>query len=484
MRILRGLEPAEVFGHFEAICAIPHGSGNTKAISDFVASFGKNVGLKTHQDALGNVIILKPATWGYEKQPPVILQGHLDMVAVKEENCDLDLKRQGLALCVQGERIFAKGTSLGADDGIAVAMLLALLEKKDLPHPPLECVFTVEEETGMDGAKALDVSLLKGKRLINIDSEEEGIFTVGCAGGVRLLLTLEEEKEQLFGDMYRLEIGGLKGGHSGVEIHKNRANAIALAGQLLATLSKEMPLGLCAINGGEADNAIARSLQLTLCLPQKEDKESLLTHCKALEKVWQAAFAEAEDGIWIKVKKIEVTAAPGFSAAFTKGLAAFLEALPQGVVAMSRDMPGLVETSCNLGLINDDDTGLCLQMSLRSSIAAEKEALKQRILKIAEHHQVKVEAHGDYPGWAFDKDSDLLKDMCAVYVDMYGEKPLVSAVHAGLECGFFCEKIPGLKAVSIGPDMENIHTVRESLSIASTARVWQFLCRLLALQTI
>ena len=464
MSKLQHLSPTRVFHFFEELCGIPHGSGNTAAASAWCENFAKERGLWCHRDALGSIIIKKPASAGYESHPPVILQAHLDMVCEKVEGCPIDFAKDGLDLAIDGEWLFARGTTLGADDGIGVAMALAVLEDTTLCHPPLEVLLTVDEETGMYGAEGLDGSLLDGRRLINLDTGEEGVFTAGCAGGARVDVTLTVEYEHNALPCYAVAVDGLQGGHSGVEIHQGRTNASIVLGQFLATLPQAH---IVRIDGGCKGNVIP-------------SEASCIVACDTDITAAATAFAAAHrtDGdpnLRFTVTPADV-AAQRMTAAATNRVTAFLSTVPNGVVAMSRDMEGLVETSLNLGVLSTTEAGVYAHISVRSSVESEKMALLARLEAFAALFDAVYAAGAHYPGWAFDPNSALRQVLCDTWTQ-HSDKPVqVVAVHAGLECGLFCEKLPGLDAVSMGPDMQEIHTHRERLRIPSVGRVYDFLC--------
>lgn len=478
MGVLSNLEPKSVFYFFEEITKIPHGSGNVERISNYLVNFAKERKLFYIQDEMKNVIIVKEATPGYEQEPVVILQGHMDMVAVKKPDCDIDMKEEGLRVAIKDDLIYAEGTSLGGDDGIAVAYALALLDSDSIRHPRLEVIITVDEEVGMDGARAIDLSMLQGHRMLNLDSEDEGIFLTSCAGGARVDCHLPLETGAMEGIAYEVKIEGLRGGHSGGEIHKERGNSNCLMGRLLWNLSDKLGVCLYELEGGLADNAIPRETRAVFVVEEKDS----------------AAFAEIADVTTSNIAEELVTRDPDFhmevkeagkgcyacvSKADTERAAAFLMALPNGVQAMSVDMPGLVETSLNLGIARLKADGLHAQFSVRSSVESEKYAL---IAKLAAVTTLAGGSHvvtGDYPGWKYRVDSPLREKMVALYEKMYGEKPRVEAIHAGLECGILGNKIDDLDCISFGPQMSDIHTTEETLSISSTARTWEYLVKLL-----
>lgn len=478
MGVLSNLEPQSVFHYFEEITKIPHGSGNVEQISDFLAAFAEERGLFHIQDAWKNVIIVKEATPGYEKEPAVILQGHMDMVAVKKPDCDIDMKKDGLRVAVDGDKIYAEGTSLGGDDGIAVAYALALLDSDSISHPKLEVIITVDEEVGMDGAREIDLSMLTGNRMVNLDSEEEGIFLTSCAGGARVKCDLKLETQKLDGLTYEVAVGGLLGGHSGGEIDKERGNSNCLFGRLLRRLCEKMPVGLAELKGGLADNAIPRET-VGLLVIDKADSEKFASVLDTVEKKIQSELSSKDPDVFIKATEKESVAVECTTAESTRKAADFLSAVPNGVQAMSADMPGLVETSLNLGILEYAGGELRAEFSVRSSVESAKNALIGKLFALTELAGGSNTVTGDYPGWKFRKDSPLREKMVRLYEEMYGKAPKVEAIHAGLECGILGSKISDLDCVSMGPDMRDIHTTEETLSISSTRRVWEYLVRLL-----
>ena len=473
---LAGLEPAAVFHYFEELCAIPHGSGNTKAISDYLVGFAKEQGLRYVQDELNNVILWQEGTCGYEDHASVILQGHMDMVCEKDADCPIDMDAQGLDVTHDGAFVFAKGTTLGGDDGIALAYALAILADRSIPHPPLEVVFTVDEETGMEGATGIDLSALKGRTLINIDSEEEGIFTVSCAGGARGTITLPVSRRAVYGPCVRLTVDGLQGGHSGVEIHKNRANATKVMGEFLSRIQKLMPLCLTKLSGGSKDNAIPRSCSVTL-VAMGSHIERINQVAEALQKEVREQYDEPEAVIF--GDDVDAFGGNALSTEDSAKVIALLCSAPNGVQAWSRDIEGLVQTSLNLGVASLEKEELRLTFAVRSSVNQEKRALLTKLEELAKFYEGSYSEMGDYPAWEYVKESRLRDTMVRVYGEMFGKAPQVVAIHAGLECGILSDKLPGLECVSIGPDMKDIHTSRERLDIASTKRTWEFLLEVL-----
>ena len=472
---LAGLEPASVLSYFEEICAIPHGSRNTKAISDYLVSFAKAHGLKYIQDEVNNVILFGPGTQGLEDHAPVILQGHMDMVCEKEADCPLDMTVDGLDLTHDGEFIFAKGTTLGGDDGIALAFALALLADTTIPHPPLEVIITVDEEIGMLGADAIDLTGLRGRTLINLDSEEEGVFTVSCAGGARATIALSVERKAVYGPCVRLTVEGLQGGHSGAEIHKNRANANKVMGEYLSRVQKLMPLCLTSLSGGSKDNAIPRSCQATV-VAMGIGIERINGIAAALQQEIREKYDEPD--ALVQAFDVDALGGNSLTTAATADVISLLCAAPNGVQSYSADIPGLVQTSLNLGVCHLGDQ-FTATFSVRSSVNREKEELLQQLRDLTAFYKGTYSQAGAYPAWEYRKDSPLRDTMVRVYQQMFGKDPQVLAIHAGLECGLLGDKLPGLDCVSIGPQMHDIHTSRERLDIASTERTWKFLLEVL-----
>ena len=472
---LAGLEPQAVFACFEKLCAIPHGSRNTKAISDYLVAFAREQGIRCIQDNLNNVILFGEGTCGMESHAPVILQGHMDMVCEKDPGCPLDMTSQGLDVTHDDTCVYAKGTTLGGDDGIAVAYAMALLMDKTIPHPPLEVIITVDEEIGMLGAAEIDLSMLKGRRMINLDSEEEGIFTVSCAGGATAVIALPNARHAVYGPCIRLAVDGLQGGHSGAEIHKNRANANKVMGEFLGRIQKLMPLCLTSFSGGSKDNAIPRSCQATAV--------AMGIHLERINEVAAALQAEIrekydEPEATVQAFDVDALGGNGLSTEDTAKVIALLCAAPNGVQAYSADIPGLVQTSLNMGIAKLGER-FTATFSVRSSVNQEKQALLDKLRELAAFYGGSYSQMGEYPAWEYRKDSALRDTMVRIYRQMFGKEPEVLAIHAGLECGLLGQKIPGLDCVSIGPQMHDIHTSREKLEIASTERTWRFLLEVL-----
>lgn len=479
MSVLGHLEPRSVFGYFEDICNIPHGSGNMDKISQFCVDFAKEHGLEYIVDDMKNVIIIKEATPGYEEAAPLIIQGHLDMVCEKRPDKEKDFLTEGLDLCTDGELIWADGTTLGGDDGIAVAYGLALLAATDLQHPRLEVVFTVDEETGLYGAEAIDMSMLKGKKLINLDSEEEGIFTVGCAGGLTLGCNIPMFTEEVDGVVYELKVTGLLGGHSGAEVDKGRANANVVLGRVLQALDREVGLDIIKMEGGSKDNAIPRHATAEILI-LAENKEKLAKTVKEQEAVLKNELHASDAGVILELTYKGAAAVQVLDATSKITALHALNNIPNGIQAYSMDIKGLVETSLNMGIMSMDGEALSMSFAVRSSVESAKYYLTDRTVLFVEMLGGTTEVKGDYPGWAYRPESDLRETFVRVYERMYGKKPVVEAIHAGLECGLFTKKIEGLDSISVGPNMHNVHTSEETLEVASVQRTWDFLCQVIA----
>ena len=456
----------KVVRFFEEFSKIPHGSGNTAKIADYLCDFAKKRGLEYTRDGADNVVIRKAATPGYENRPAIVFQGHLDMVAEKKPGAPIDMEKDGLTLWRDGDFLKAKDTTLGGDDGVALAYALAVLDSDGIPHPDFEAVFTSDEEIGLLGAVALSADAVKGRFLINIDSDAEGIFTVGCAGGMRSDVSLPVVRENSSYGTYMLKVSGFKGGHSGVEIDKGRVNAIKA---LLEILKEIGDVCVVDIRGGNADNAIPRECEC-IFTSIADPTEQVYTLGEAVK----AKYANIEPDISVSVEKSD-TSLSAISPADSQKLISLLDKLPSGIIAMSSDIEGLVETSLNMGILKSFEDKVDISFSVRSAKGAEKRALGDKLKEIANAHGARYSERGEYPAWEYRKDSHLRDVMKSVYEDMYGKSPEIVIIHAGLECGIFAEKFDGIDCVSIGPDNFDIHTTEERLSLSSLARVWEFL---------
>ena len=469
MGVLSGLEPKAVFRFFEELCAIPHGSHNTKAISDHVVAFAKARGLKYRQDQLNNVIVWKGPTPGYEKAPAVMIQGHMDMVAEKDADCPKDMEREGLDLFVDGDLVGARGTTLGGDDGIAVAMAMAILDAEDIPHGPLECLFTVDEEVGMLGARGLDASDLTAKYLLNLDSEEEKVLTVSCAGSTRAVCTLPVARVAYAGTVCRLAVDGLMGGHSGEEIHKCRANSNILMGRALTELMNATDLRLITVSGGAKDNAIPRD---AVALVAVKDVEAAQRAAAALGEALKNEYRTADPDMVVKLAPANSDLVP-MDEDSTRRVAAFLFCAPNGVQMMSAEVPGLVQTSLNLGQVYTEGDAVTARFMIRSSVNSQAAETTEKVIALTRALGGAVDIPASYSAWQYRPDSHLRDVMVEAFRAVYNEEPKIAALHAGLECGILSGKMPDLDCISFGPDLTNIHTPRERLHIASTERTWR-----------
>ncbi len=472
--ILENLYPARVFYYFEQIAGIPHGSGNTGAISSYLANFAKQHGLKYRRDDKNNILIFKEATPGYEAASPVILQGHMDMVCEKEPDAAIDFEKDGLALFVRDGYVCAKGTTLGGDDGIAIAYALALLESKEIGHPRLEVVFTVDEEIGMLGAMDMDLSMLKGRRMLNIDSEEEGHFLTSCAGGISVHASIPVRRVTKSGALVRLTVTGLAGGHSGGEIHRERGNANILMGRLLRAISRQTSVGIGALAGGRKDNAIPAECRAELITEQGELARVRQT-AEQMQEIFRRELAVSDREVKVLCEDAGSGSAEVLDADSADRAITYLRTVPNGVQSRCQAMPQMVETSLNLGILELLPDRLSMVTSIRSSVSTRKEELLERLIMLTGLFGGNVETCGDYPAWEYRQDSQLREHISRVYEDLYGNPPVFESIHAGLECGIFSSKLRGLDCVSFGPNIEDIHTPRERLDIASVGRVWDFL---------
>ena len=471
MGVLDGLEPRSVFRYFEALCAIPHGSGDCKAISDYCMEFARRRGLFCRQDGAYNVVIKKPGSPGYENALPVIVQGHLDMVVKKSGESGRDLQKDGIQLQVDGDWVCAKDSTLGGDNGIAVAMGLAILDDESICHPPLEILFTTDEEIGMVGAAQLDASDLQGRMLLNLDSEDEGIFTVSCSGGATATCRLPVEVSPCAGTSLKITVSGLTGGHSGMEIIKGRANACVLLGRILGAVWDRVPFRLVCADGGGKDNAIANSAWAQIVVPEGIDEVRRVV--SSTEQNLRGSFVRTDPGLSVCVSEDGGSTA-AMTPEDTQRCIRFLTECPDGVREMSRDFPGLVQTSLNLGILSTEDNCLCTVHCLRSSVDTEVKMLIEQLQQLVKGLKGSCEISGRYAPWEYRSDSQLRERMVQVYRRLYGKEPVLEAIHAGLECGVLAEKLPGLDAVSYGPDLRDVHTTRERMSISSVRRVWEF----------
>ncbi|MCX7694376.1 MAG: aminoacyl-histidine dipeptidase [Caloramator sp.] len=479
--VLRGLEPQLVFEYFEEISKIPRGSGNEKAISDYLVDFAKKHNLEVIQDKALNVIIKKPGTEGYENAPTVIIQGHMDMVCEKNKDTRHDFEKDAIQLRLDGDYIYANGTTLGADNGIAMAYALAILASKDIPHPPIEVLLTVEEETGMGGAMALDGSNLKGKMLINIDSEEEGKLLVSCAGGVRTTHKVkanfvDADKNKV---AYTISIRGLKGGHSGMEIDKGRGNANKIMGRILDDLLNTISFDLVEINGGSKMNAIPRECDATILLNETE-LPKLQEKINEWDKTLKNELRSSDANINVFTLKADKEINKCFDEDTKKKVIASLVLIPNGIQTMSMAIEGLVESSTNLGVVETKEDEVLFQSAVRSSVRSLKYNILNQAKKVAEVIGAELVADSDYPEWQYDPDSKLRQLFMDVYKKMFGKDAEIVAIHAGVECGLFKEKLgEDVDMISFGPNLYDVHTPDEHISISSVKRMWDYLLAVL-----
>ncbi len=469
--VMENREPAAVLRYFEQISAIPRGSYNEAGIADFLVAFAQARGLEWHRDQTNNVLIKAPASAGMETHVPLLLQGHTDMVCEKNRDVEHDFLRDPLSLYVEGSFLRARGTTLGADDGIAVAMMLALLDGEIPRHPAYECLFTTAEEVGLDGAHAFDYSRIAARRLINMDSEELGVVTAGCAGGLRSDLTLEYRPEPFAGECLHVQIKGLMGGHSGENINSGRANANKLMGRLLAALERDMELHLARMEGGSKDNAIPRECEAWLAVPDAGAAAELLTG----EAARIAQELGADDRRFELICEDCEPQACMMSAGDTRRAVALLVCAANGVLEMSRDVAGLVEYSRSLGVVRSEEGKLTLVFSSRSSIEARLDASVRELDLLAGLCGCVTRHHSRYPGWSYAACSELREAYLAAYRRVTGDDARVNVIHAGLECGVIGSHLPGLDMISVGPTMHNIHSPDEALDLDSVAVFWRVL---------
>ncbi len=478
MSVLTGLKPEKVFNFFEEISAIPRGSKHEEKISEYLANFGKERGLETIQDEALNVIIKKDATPGYEDVPAIIIQGHMDMVWEKNLDTEFDFETEGLKLFIDGDFIKAKGTTLGADNGIAVAFALAVLDSNDIPHPKLEVLLTSDEETGMSGAIALDGDLLDGKYLFNIDTEEEGEIYVSCAGGNRTALTIPVNYvDSKLDKFFNISVRGLFGGHSGMEIHLQRGNSNKIIGRILKAITDELTINLVEVNGGSKTNAIPREADAKISVAS--------TDVDTLNKVLADVTKDIKDELRVSDPSVEITMTEVektekvMDNETTNKVVNTLFLYPNGVQRMSLDIEGLVETSLNLGVLTTEEAGVVLQSAIRSSENASKALLTKEVETLATVVGAKFETGATYPAWKFNPNSKLQEMALEVHEKSTGKKAGIKAIHAGLECGLLGEKLPDCDMISFGPNMFDVHTPEEKVSISSVENVWNYFLELL-----
>ena len=478
--VLQDLKPYEVFKYFEEISRIPRGSANEKEISDYLVSFAKARNLQVIQDSSLNVIIKKTATVGHEKSPIVILQGHMDMVCEKNSDTVHDFAKDPIKLQIKDDMVYATGTTLGADNGIAIAMSLALLASKDISHPALEVLMTTEEETGMGGAMGLDAKNIEGRLLINIDSEEEGKLLVSCAGGLRsttvLPITWEMSVEDTIACL--LKVRGLKGGHSGMDIHKGKANSNKIMGRLLKSLASTFEFNLIALNGGSKSNAIPREMD-AIIMVAKDQLDLIKEGLKKWNIIFKNEFKISDSDIRLELDVLDKKFERVFSKNSTRKAIDLLVLLPNGVQTMSMEIDGLVQSSTNLGVVITTNKEVLYHSAVRSSVKSLKEDILVTSKVVSKALGATLKTESDYPDWQYNANSKLRKVFEDVYTKVYGVPAEIVAIHAGVECGLFKEKFGEIDMISFGPNLYDVHTPDEHMSISSVKNTWDYLLEVL-----
>ena len=469
--LIKGRKPESFFNYFEEISAIPRGSGNEKGIADYIVDFANKRGLYCYRDEVNNVFVRMPASAGRENEGAVMLQGHTDMVCEKNADVVHDFEKDGIKLVLNGDLLTADGTTLGADNGVAVAMMLAILDGELESHPAIECLFTVSEEVGLDGAKAFDYSIAKAEKMLNLDSEGEGMATVSCAGGVRSDIVLKADKCDCSGKKaIEISISGLSGGHSGADIHTGKANANKLMGRVLCAILEKIEIAIAEINGGSKDNAIPRECSAVIVLDEAD-----VDVAKAIvsEQLCQIKNEVNEDDAEVDIEaKLLGNADKCFSAELSRKVIAFVNSIANGVLAMSNDIKDLVEFSRNLGVIRTNNEGIELILSTRSSTESLLDSSERELALLADMMGGEIRHHGRYPGWKYEKDSELRVKYIDAARKILGLEPQILAIHAGLECGIIKSHINNMDIISIGPEMRGIHSPDEVLDLASCERFW------------
>ncbi len=474
MRKLENLKPQDVFKYFEDISSIPHGSGNTAPIRDYCVNFAKEHGLRYHTDELNNVVIYKEASAGYENSPAVILQAHTDMVCQKTEDCNIDFEKDGLDLFVDGDLIGAKGTTLGADDGIGVAIILAVLADNELMNPPLECVFTSDEEIGMYGAHALDTSKLTAKKMINIDGGGQNSALISCAGGANFEAVFDYERAEGIGTVLKINLSGLPGGHSGGQINKGFANANALMIKILNAVYSKCNFEIISIYGGNKTNVITTSCEAYVVT---ENPDCLILALETIVNDAKKDIAQNNPDMEFSVTKEDKLSCK--SIVNTRDFLSMASNLPSGVIDMSAEIENLVQTSANLGIIATEDTKITFVVSVRSCVKGELARVLQELEGFCTRYCGKCSVSGAYPPWQLKKDTELQKAFALACVSKTGTDAIFTATHAGLECGIFDSAIDGLDCISVGPKKFDIHSASERLSISSTQVFYEIITEVL-----
>lgn len=472
---ITGYKPEKLFHFFEEISAIPRGSGNEKEISDYLVKFAKERGLWVHQDEAYNVIIKKEGSEGAKDKPAVMLQGHIDMVCEKLASVEHDFEKDGIDLVVKDGVLTANGTTLGADNGVAVALMLMVLDDEDIKHPPVECVFTTEEEVGLNGANALDKSLISARTMINMDSEDEGIATVSCAGGLRVECVRPIKREKAEGTLIQIEISGLLGGHSGIDINKERQNANILMGRMLHILMKETDAKLAGVSGGSKDNAIPRECTASLLCADEAQAKKAEELSLSLAETFADELSSDEPDFSCETSVEEGASAEVLSDADAQAVVSALYLAPNGVQKRNLKMDGFVVTSMNMGVVRTEENEARLVFAPRSSVASLQKEMKERLRLFAEVFGFEASFSGEYPGWSYKEESPIREVMQESYRELFGTELQIEAIHAGLECGLFSDAIPGLDAIAVGPTLKDVHTPDESMPLDSFERFYQFL---------
>jgi dipeptidase D len=477
---LQNLKPALLWKHFSAICSIPHPSKHEQKLSQYISDFARQHQLDLKKDSVGNLLVRKKATGGKEHSPTLILQSHLDMVPQKHDSVAHDFLTDPIRPYSDGEWVRAQGTTLGADNGIGVAISLAVLEDTTLQHGPLEILFTIDEETGMTGVKNLDPILLEGKMLINLDTEDDRELCIGCAGGIDAVAIAKPVFEPVPDNMvsFKIAVEGLRGGHSGIDIHTGRGNAIKLLNRALYMASEQFNIGISSFNGGNVRNAIPRLATAEISVPSNNEKQ-FVTWLNDLEKKIRQEYTPIEPDLKISLIKT-VPHKQQFSQVTQANLLRSLYACPNGVYKMSNAFADLVETSNNVSIIKCDQTTIKIECLCRSSTESSREDCANVLASAFSLSGAQVEFHGGYPGWAPNPNSKLLAEMNTIYKEVYSCGPKIIAVHAGLECGLIGAKYPGMDMVSCGPTICNPHSPEERVNIASVEKFWKYLTTLLA----
>ena len=472
---ITGYKPEKLFHFFEEISAIPRGSGNEKGISDYLVKFAHDRGLWVYQDDAYNVIIKKGGSKGAENRPAVMLQGHIDMVCEKVAGVEHDFEKEGLDLVVEDGVLTANGTTLGADNGVAVALMLMVLDDEDIVHPPVECVFTTEEEVGLNGARALDKSQISARTMINMDSEEEGMATISCAGGLRIECTRPVVREKAEGTLLTIEISGLKGGHSGTDIDKERQNAIRVMARMLYQLMKNTDGKLVAFSGGNKDNAIPRECMASLIYADARQAEKAEALACSLAETMADEITPYEENFTCEISSEEGRTADAISAEDAKAFITAMYLAPNGVQSRNMKLDGFVVVSTNMGVVRAEDDRLVIVFSPRSSVASLQEEMKARLGLLAETFGFTATYSGEYPGWSYKEESPIREVFLESYRELFGEELKTEALHAGLECGLFSDAVPGLDAIAVGPTLNNVHTPEENLPLDSFERFYELL---------